>query len=108
MERKLVVFMVWTQCPPEQAEMFNKWYDEVHMPLQLKFKGLKRAARYRRIDEGSEYLATYEFESKETFKEFWDSPERAAALEERLGSWENKPFEIKAMVNYELIKSWER
>ena len=109
MEKKPVIFMVWTQCLPEYAEEFNKWYDEVHVPLLLKFKGLKRVARYRVIGESSkyhEYLASYEFRSEKIFKEFWDSPERAVALEERLNSWEDKPYEIKAMVYYGLIRSW--
>lgn len=111
MDTKPVTFTVRTQCPPQYAEMFNKWYDETHVPLLMKFKGIKRAARYQRISENGEhleFLATYEFESEPVFKEFWDSPERAVALEERLATWKDKPFEIKAMVTYKLLKSWAR
>lgn len=107
--KKKVIFMVLSQCSPEYAEEFSRWYDEVHIPLLLKFKGVKSAARYQRIGEGSqypEYLATYEFEDEPTFLEFWDSPERAVAHKERLNSWKDKPYEIKAMFTYELIKSW--
>ena len=33
-----VINMVSTECQPEVEAEFNKWYDEIHIPLLFKFK----------------------------------------------------------------------
>ncbi len=40
MENNLVINMVATRCQPEVEVKFNKWYDEIHIPLLFKFPGM--------------------------------------------------------------------
>lgn len=106
-----ILNIVATECHPEDEAKFNKWYNEVHIPLILKFKGIKKAARYHQIGENKEYptyLAIYEYESKEALAAHPDSPELAAALKEMNETWKDRMFEIKWMIPYESIKTWER
>jgi hypothetical protein len=57
------------QVKPEDEEVFNKWYNEDHLPKAIaRFPGVLSGRRYK-ILEGEEeyrYLAMYEFESYET------------------------------------------
>jgi uncharacterized protein (TIGR02118 family) len=111
MESKAIINIVASECHPEEEERFNKWYNEVHVPLLFKYKGMKRVTRCRRFDENKErpkYLALYEFESKEAMDTFENSPERAAAMEEMEETWKDEGLEIKWVAPYKLIKTWER
>jgi uncharacterized protein (TIGR02118 family) len=108
---KSVFNIVATECRPEDEAKFNKWYNEVHIPLILKYKGIKRAGRYRQLGDNKEqpkYLAFYEFESKEALEAHQSSLELAAALDEMKETWKDRPFEIKWMAPYEPIQTWER
>ena len=42
-----VIKVIEMECPPEIEEGWNAWYNEKHVPQVLKFKGFKRAARYK-------------------------------------------------------------
>ncbi len=98
MGKKPVLNMVATQCQPEVEEEFNKWYDEIHIPLLLKFKGIKEVIRYKIINETEEYptyLTVYEFESQKAYEAFTTSPEYAAAREEMSETWKEGGFEVK-------------
>ena len=44
-----VLMVMGTQCPPEIEEEFSNWYSNKHVPDILKFKGVKKAARYKII-----------------------------------------------------------
>jgi uncharacterized protein (TIGR02118 family) len=108
MKDKPVMHIVGTRCRSEDEARFNKWYDEVHIPMLLKFKGLKGVARYKITSESDEYptyLATYQYENRQVYEESRKSPELAAALEELQGSWPGG-LDIKWRVQYELIKEW--
>jgi hypothetical protein len=79
--------------------------------LLLKCKSLKSAARYKLLNESEDhpkYLAIYEFENRESYKEYETSPELAAALEEMKETWKQKGYESKWRIQYELIKSWQK
>ena len=106
-----ILNIVATECRPEYEEKFNKWYNEVHIPLMLKYKGIKKVSRYQQKGENKEcptYLAFYEFESKEALAAHSDSPELAAALEEMQETWKDGGFDVKWLAQYEPIKTWER
>ena len=106
-----IIYIVATQCQPEAEEKFNKWYNEVHIPLLLKFKGLKGVARYRiikEVEESPRYLTIYQFESHKDYEAFESSPELAAAREELKESWKDGGFEIEWRAGYEAIKTWQR
>ena len=111
MGSNLILNIVATECPTKNEEKFNKWYNEVHIPLLFKFKGMKKVSRYKRLGENKEcprYLAFYEFESKEALAAYPDSPELAAAMQEMQETWKGGGFDIKWRAQYEPIKTWER
>jgi uncharacterized protein (TIGR02118 family) len=111
METKPIIYLVASQCHPEDEEKFNTWYNEIHIPLLLKFGGIKKATRYKIVNEAEEYpkyLAIYEFKSQKAYEAYTTSPERAAAMEDLEETWEERGFEIKWRVCYEPIKTWER
>ena len=111
MAKDLVLNIVATECPPENDAKFNKWYNEVHIPLLFKYKGMKRVSRYQVMGETKDvpqYLAFYEFESKEALENLPKSPEFAVALEEMQDTWKDGGLDIKWMASYEPIKTWER
>jgi len=106
-----IIYVVATQCQSEAEGKFNKWYNEVHIPLLLKFKGLKEVARYRiikEIEESPRYLAIYEFENQKDYEAFESSPQLTAAREELKESWKDGGFEIEWRAQYEAIKTWQR
>lgn len=106
-----IINIIATQCRPEVEEKFNRWYDEIHIPLLLKFKGIKEVTRYKIINETEEYptyLTVYEFESQKTYEAFTTSLEYAAVREEMGETWKEGGFEIKWRVQYEPLKTWKR
>ena len=111
MASKSVVHIIGTRCKPEQEEKFNRWYDEIHIPMLFKFPGMtgvKRMKRYTEGDEYPEYLAIYEFENQDAFEAFQASPEREAATEETGQTWGENKFELIWRVQYEVLKTWQR
>ncbi len=108
---KSFINIVATQCKPEVEQEFNKWYDEVHIPLLFKFKGMTNVIRYK-LDGGPndfpKYLALYEFKDKKTFEEFGKSPEMAAARAEMEQTWKGRAFEIKWRAQFEPMQTWKR
>lgn len=111
MANKPVLNIIGTRCRPEIEEKFNKWYNEVHIPMLLKFKGLKKVTRYKiskSAPEFPEYLAIYEYPSKEVYEAFSASKELADALAEVKQTWKPGEWDIVWRVQYEAIKSWQK
>ena len=111
MENKAVINVVATRCRPEVEEKFNKWYDEVHIPLLFKFKGMKEVTRYKILKDTGEYptyLTLYLFENREDYEEYAASPELAAGREEMAETWKDGGFDIEWRVPYEAVKTWKR
>jgi hypothetical protein len=110
MADKPVINIVGTQCTPADEEKFNKWYNEVHIPMLLKYKKLLGVARYRVIDESSKqprYIAVYKYASRKDMESMGSSPEFAAAIKEMQETWGQK-VEITSRLQYELIKEWNK
>jgi uncharacterized protein (TIGR02118 family) len=108
MANKPIINIVTTQCQPHEEEKFNKWYNEVHVPMLLKFKGIKSAARYKLISEPSQlprFIAIYKFDSQKDFEVFEKGTELADAIKEMIGSW-GRRIDTISRVQYELIKEW--
>jgi uncharacterized protein (TIGR02118 family) len=106
MAKKPMINVVTTQCQPQDEFKFNVWYNEVHIPMLMKYKGVKRVARYKVIDaKVSQYIAIYHFDSLQDFEAFGKSPEFKAAIAEMNQSWP-KGIEIIARQQSELIKDW--
>ncbi len=111
MENKPVIYIVGTRCKPEQEEKFNKWYNDVHIPLLFKFQGMTEVKRWKLLTEDGkypEYLAIYEFENQSVFEAWQTSPERETAMKEADGTWKEGKFEVSWRVLYEALKTWQR
>ena len=110
MEHSLILIVANEPSIEREAE-YNEWYSGKHIPMMFRFKGMKRASRYRLSGENkdcSKYLAIYEFDSKEDLDAFPASPEFAEAVKDFDEKWKDGGFERKWGASYELIKSWER
>ena len=111
MTNEPVINVVATQCKPEDEEKFNKWYNEVHIPMIMKFKGISEVTRYKLptdSDEYPKYLTIYKYDSQEALKAFQTSPEMAAVMAETRETWKDGMFTIKWRVSYETIQNWKR
>ncbi len=105
-----VLQIVATSCKADMEDKFNQWYNDIHIPMLMKYDGLKKASRYQLMGESndhSKYLAFYEYENEKAQTDFSISPEFAAAMEEMQGSWKDGGIDVKWMANYKLIKAWE-
>ena len=106
-----VVLMVASDCEAAREDEFNKWYTEVHLPMFFKFKGLKKASRYRLRSENADcarYLAVYEFETELALAAFLESPPYKAAVEDFDGKWQGGGFIGKWAASYERLTLLER
>ena len=110
MAKANVILIVATECTPVDEARFNKWYNEVHIPMIMKYKGVVKATRYQLAGEAkgqSKYLAIYEYADMKSFQGMSSSKEVKAALEEMQQSWKGADF-LKWSAAYEPIKAFER
>jgi hypothetical protein len=111
MAKARIMNIVATECAPKNETKFNKWYNEVHIPMLFKYKGLKKVTRYQMIGDNKEqakYLAIYEYDTKEAMDSFEKSPELKAGIDEMNETWKNNMFNLKWKASYEPIKTWDR
>jgi len=109
MAKARILNMIYTECRADIEAKFNKWYNEVHIPLLFKYPGLKKVTRYQRAGDNKEqakYLAVYEYDTKEALEGFPKSQEFKVAIAEMEGTWKGGGFEIKGNAIYEPIKTW--
>jgi len=45
MPESIVLSIVASECSPEVEVKFNQWYNDVHVPMLMKYDGLKKASR---------------------------------------------------------------
>jgi uncharacterized protein (TIGR02118 family) len=110
MAKARILNIVATECPPEDDAKFNKWYNEVHIPMLMKYKGIKKVTRYKSVEAPgakSNYLAIYEYDSIEDLKGASASPAFKAALEEMQETQKVQRFGLKWVMTCEPIKTWE-
>jgi antibiotic biosynthesis monooxygenase (ABM) superfamily enzyme len=73
-KRGLLIIMA--SMTPEKEEVFNRWYNEEHLPKALeRLPGILSGRRYK-IIEGEEkhrFMAMYEFESYEALESAYKS-----------------------------------
>jgi antibiotic biosynthesis monooxygenase (ABM) superfamily enzyme len=106
-----VINMVATECQPEVEEKFNKWYNEIHIPLLFKYQGMKKVTRYKILNQTGDfptYLAIYEFESVPGYQGYANSKELADGRAEMNETWKEGGWDIKWRVQYEEMKTWEK
>ena len=108
MEAKHLINIAGTSCPLETDAVFNKWYDEAHVALMLKFPGISKAVRYRIVEAKEDYpkyLAVYQFESQSAFEKSQEFAEAAAEIRKTGGE---KAFYVRLMADYPPIKIWRK
>ena len=109
MAKQRYLNIVATACVPGDEAKFNKWYNEVHIPMLMKFKGIKKVTRYKVLGESQEkgqYLAVYEYDSQETMNALNASPEFKAAIDEMNETWKGQMFDLKWAMGCEPIKTF--
>jgi uncharacterized protein (TIGR02118 family) len=107
MAKARIINIVVTECAPENDAQFNKWYNEVHIPMLMKYKGIKKVTRYRVIEEKAarpKFLAVYEYDNKADYDGLTKSPEFQAAIAEMQETWKGKMPDIKMALTGEPIK----
>jgi hypothetical protein len=63
-----VLYLVWTWLPEDQAAAWDAWHTQTHMPEVVAQPWVRRAYKYRVIDDNTPatwaaYVTTYEFDS---------------------------------------------
>jgi quinol monooxygenase YgiN len=108
MANNQVIFIVGTTCRVKDVAKFNKWYDEVHIPMLMKSRYLKGVSRYRAVVNAGDpprYIAIYRFANMKDFEAQQAGPELAAARAEMRETWGNDA-EVTSRVHYELVKEF--
>ena len=112
MENAPVILIIGAEGPREAEEEWNKYYNEKHVPDMLKFKGIKKVSRYKKVDDTEtaypKYIAVYEFENSRAAEAYKTSPERDAAAKDWADTSKKWGVETKWRVSYEAIKAWQR
>ncbi len=109
MNKQEIIHIVITRPPTKDDKKFNQWYNEVHVPLILKFKKITSVTRYKVVadSEPAQYVAIYRFKNKADFDAYLKSPERDAALQEMQETWGNK-IKIDSVIQCESIMDWQQ
>ena len=100
-----------SSCSDEDDEQYSSWYNDVHIPMVLKYKGIRWAGRFKRLGDDKnrpKYLVLYEFENKEAREAFEDSPELAEAVKDMEQTWEEGRIDLQWLSSYEPVKIWDR
>jgi len=103
-----VINVVGMRCKPDEEARFNKWYDETHIPMLMKFKNLLAVARFKILKEKPDYpnyIAIYQFVNRESYEAYEKSLELAEATAERNASWPNGLDRVWR-VQYEFLSDW--
>ncbi len=103
-----VINIVGSQCKPEEEAKFNKWYDEVHIPMLMKFPNLLAVARFKILKETPDYptyLAIYQFLNKESYEAYRNRPGAAEVQADIKANWTDS-LDITWRVQYEHLRDW--
>ena len=101
-----VIIMGGVDCPPELEAKFNKWYDEVHIPILLRTGEIERVTRYKRVGDDENYpnhLIVYELKDQQAYERYENSPEKAEAVAEMKQTWSSGGARRRWRVLYEVI-----
>jgi len=111
MAKARIINIVTTECPPEMDAKFNKWYNEVHIPMLMKYKGIKKVTRYKTVEAPGarpKYIAVYEYDDQAALTGQFGSPEFKAVREEMEQTRKSLTFDLKGAMSCEPIKTWEQ
>lgn len=109
-----VIWTVGLECRTEDDDKFNRWYDEVHVPMLLEGGHVARVTRYRLSSETHDvapgamqcptYQTIYEFEDEDAFSS-WMREDRAAAARDKAATWGDRGYDVIWAARYDLMKS---
>lgn len=105
------ILIAANECLPEVEEEYNRWYDEIHLPMFFEFPGLKKASRYKTMREDpalSRYLAFYEFDTEEDLVAFPESEAFKKAVEDFDRKWQHGEFVHRWGASYRLLTRLEK
>lgn len=110
MEEKPYLMVRGINCHPDDVAKFVKWYDEVHIPMLMKFKGIESIVRGE-LDRGNKekypmFFAITTFKSKKAAEEYETCPELEAAKAEAAVTWKNRPFTSVWRAFYQVARTW--
>ncbi len=103
-----VINVVGSKCKPTEDNKFNKWYNEVHIPMLMKFPGMLAVSRFKIIKESPgypTYLALYQFKNRESYEAYRNRPDAAEVQADIKSNWPNG-LDITWRVQYEFMRSW--
>ena len=105
-----LVHINWNEPSPEVEEKYNHWYNEIHVPMILRFPKILRVTRYRIGDAAGNYKKSpryctfYEFESEKDYLAYENSLSTAEAFEEMRETWKKGGFTIRFRAQYKPMK----
>jgi hypothetical protein len=115
-----VVQVLAGDCLIQDEEKFKKLQNEGFYPLMLKYKGIKKITNYQIVNtppppgeqpaqpSKTKYLAVIEFANQEEEAKFAQSSEIGAIIKWSKESGFDKMFDLKWLLTYETIKTWEK
>lgn len=109
-ETKMII-MGGVDCTPESEAKFNKWYDEIHIPILLRSGEVERVVRFKRVGDDKnypKYLIIYELEDQQAYERYEKSLEKAEAVEEMRQTWKTGGARRRWRVQYEVIATAEK
>jgi hypothetical protein len=110
MTGKPYLWIVFMRFPAELEDEFNRWYDDVHVPLVAREGHFLSITRYRLTDavpsDLSKYVAVGEFRDEEIFRQWLVSDARATAARDTAATWEGKDMEFMPKAFYEPFKEY--
>jgi uncharacterized protein (TIGR02118 family) len=111
MAKKPVIRIIAVKADPKFDKQFREWYVKTHVPMLMKYPGLKKTTQCDLLDpDGSSpgFLALFEFESEEAFAGYEKSPEFAEARKDASGRWSDQQREVKIRLNYRVEEVWQK
>jgi uncharacterized protein (TIGR02118 family) len=108
MASQQVINIIETECQPQDAQKFSQWYNEVHIPMLLKAKGVAGVTRYQiTVEPGKlpRFIAVYKYANEKDFEAFQKSPQTAAAVKDFNETWGDK-VKLVSRTQCSQIKEW--
>ncbi len=103
-----VINIIGSRCRPEEEAKFNEWYNNTHIPMLMRYEGLKAVERFKILVENpdySTYIAVYHYDNLKGLEERAKSPSSAEAAAEVKTTWP-EGLDIRWRVSYIEHKKW--
>ena len=112
METNSLISIAGFEDKPGAEGKFIKWYDEVHIPMFLKSKNLKKVTRCQRLkndDKYPEFMTIFEFDNEQAYEEHRRNPVIGDAAKDAIDrGWAKQGQEPRWKVQYKVVKTWSK